>query len=83
MLRIISTEKTDEITKNIHDNYLTTPQREHMYRLFTGDNSLKFISEQVGTSTEAVRQFAVLLDQAGIINYVQLDSRSKAPKRKY
>jgi len=51
-----------------------------MYDLFDGTRSLKDISDEVKTSSEAVRQFAVSLEKAGHLEYVT-NSKSKCPKR--
>lgn len=51
-----------------------------MYDLFDGTKSLKEIGEEVNTSSEAVRLFAVSLEKAGLIEYVS-NTKAKCPKR--
>ena len=55
-------------------------QRKKMYDLFDGTKSLKEIGEEVNTSSEAVRLFAVSLEKAGLIEYVS-NTKAKCPKR--
>lgn len=80
LLTIFSQDKLDEFHASIKNKYLTTPQRQEMYDMFDGSTSLKEIGKVVGTSSEAVRQFAVALEKAGLIEYVQ-DGKIKYPKR--
>ena len=80
LLTIFSQDKLDEFHASIKNKYLTTPQRQEMYDMFDGSASLKEIGKLVGTSSEAVRQFAVTLEKAGLIEYVQ-DGKTKYPKR--
>ena len=72
--------RSDEFNASIRAKYLTTPQREQMYNLFDGTLGFKEIGVSVGTSSEAVRQFAVSLEKSGLIEYVQ-NGKSKCPKR--
>lgn len=81
LLAIFSQDKIEDFNESIKIKYLTTPQRQQMYELFDGTKSLKEISEIVKVSSEAVRQFAVLLEQAGLVEYVIVSSKQKNPKR--
>ena len=81
LLTIFSQDKLEEFNDNIKTKYLTTPQRQQMYELFDGTKSLKEISTVVKMSSEAVRQFAVSLEQAGLIEYVIVSGKQKNPKR--
>ncbi len=81
LLTIFSQDKIEDFNESIKIKYLTTPQRQQMYELFDGTKSLKEISEIVKVSSEAVRQFAVLLEQAGLVEYVIVSSKQKNPKR--
>lgn len=81
LLAIFSQDKLEEFNESIKTKYLTTPQRQQMYELFDGTKSLKEISTTVKVSSEAVRQFAVLLEQAGLIEYVIISGKQKNPKR--
>jgi DNA-binding MarR family transcriptional regulator len=80
MLTILSQDKLSEFNDQIRGKFLTTEQREIMYDLFDGSMSLKEIAEKAGTSSEAVRLFAVSLEKAGLLEYVT-NSKSKCPKR--
>ena len=80
LLTIFAQDKLDEFQASIKSKYLTTSQRQQMYDLFDGTTSLKDIGVAVGTSSEAVRQFAVALEKAGLVEYV-LNGKTKFPKR--
>lgn len=80
MLTILSQDKLADFNDHIKNKYLTTEQRQKMYDLFDGTRSLKEISDEVGTSSEAVRLFAVSLEKAGLLEYVT-NSKAKCPKR--
>lgn len=81
LLTIFSQDKLVEFQEIIRTKYLTTTQREQMYYLFDGTLSQKEIASKVGVSSEAVRQFVVTLEQAGIIEQVAVNGRQKNPKR--
>ena len=80
MLTILSQDKLSDFNEQIKSKFLTTNQRQKMYDLFDGTRTLKEISAEIGTSTEAVRLFAVSLEKAGLLEYV-VDSKSRCPKR--
>ena len=80
LLTVFSQDKLDEFNISIKNKYLTTSQREQMYNLFDGSLGFKEIGATVGTSSEAVRQFAVMLEKSGLIEYVQ-NGKNKCPKR--
>ena len=80
MLIVLSQESLEEFDKKIKKNHLTTEQRQKMYDLFDGTKSIKEISEEVKTTSEAVRLFVVSLEKAGLLDYV-VNTKSKCPKR--
>ncbi len=80
MLTILSQDKLSEFNEQVKTKYLSTEQRQKMYDLFDGTRTLKEIGTEVGTSSEAVRQFAVSLEKAGLLEYV-ISAKSKCPKR--
>lgn len=80
MLTILSQDKLSDFNEQIKTKYLTTDQRQKMYDLFDGTKTSKEISAEVGTSSEAVRLFAVSLEKAGLLEYV-VSAKSKCPKR--
>ena len=77
LLTILSQDKLADFNEQIKNRYLTTEQRKKMY---DGTKSLKEIGEEVNTSSEAVRLFAVSLEKAGLIEYVS-NTKAKCPKR--
>ena len=80
LLTILSQDKLADFNEQIKNRYLTTEQRKKMYDLFDGTKSLKEIGEEVNTSSEAVRLFAVSLEKAGLIEYVS-NTKANCPKR--
>lgn len=83
LLTILAQDKIEVFNEYIENKYLTTDQRKQMYSLFDGTNSLKEIGSQVKTSSEAVRLFAVSLEEAGLLEYEIVNSRQKNPKKLY
>lgn len=79
LLTILSQDKLSSFNEKIKKDYLTTDVRQRMYDLFDGTRSLKEVADEVKTSSEAVRLFAVTLEKAGLIEYVI--GKSKCPKR--
>ena len=79
LLTILSQDKLADFNEQIKNRYLTTEQRKKMYDLFDGTKSLKEIGEEVNTSSEAVRLFAVSLEKAGLIEYVS-NTKATCPK---
>ena len=80
MLTVLSYDKYNDFKKYIEQHYLTTVIRRRMYELFNGKNSLKTIGSKVGTSSEAVRQFAVSLEKDGLLRFVT-HNNSKCPEK--
>ena len=80
MLTILSQDKLSDFNEQIKTKYLSTEQRQKMYDMFDGTRTLKEIGMEVGTSSEAVRLFAVSLEKAGLLEYV-ICAKSKCPKR--
>lgn len=81
LLTIFTQDKIEDFNESIKTKYLTTPQRQLMYEMFDGTKSLKEISTVVKVSSEAVRQFAVSLEQSGLIEYVIVSNKQRNPKR--
>ena len=81
LLTIFAQDKLDEFHANIKAKYLTTPEREQMYELFDGEKSLKEISDIVKISLEGVRKFCIILEQAGLIDMIEINKKQKNPKR--
>ncbi|MBO4941438.1 MAG: hypothetical protein J6D15_04465 [Clostridia bacterium] len=81
LLTIFAQDKLDEFHANIKAKYLTTPERQQMYELFDGEKSLKEISDIVKISLEGVRKFCIILEQAGLIDMIEINKKQKNPKR--
>ena len=81
LLTILSQDKLQSFNEDIERKYLTTDQRRQMYALFDGENPYKAIAESVKVSSEAVRLFAVQLEQAGLVEMIEINAKSKNPKR--
>lgn len=81
LLTIFAQDKLDEFHANIKAKYLTTPERQQMYELFDGEKSMKEISDIVKISLEGVRKFCIILEQAGLIDMIEINKKQKNPKR--
>jgi len=81
MLIILSQDKIVTFNESIKTKYLTTPQRQKMYDLFDGTKTLKEIGDDVGVSSEAVRQFSISLEKVGLIEQIVINAKTKCPKR--
>lgn len=81
LLTILSQDKLQSFNDEIERKYLTTDQRKTMYSMFDGSNSYKEIAQIAKVSAEAVRQFAVQLEQAGLVEMIAVNAKSKNPKR--
>ncbi len=81
LLTILSQDKLKSFNESIEKTYLTTEQRRQMYDMFDGSNSYKVIAEAAKVSSEAVRQFAVQLEKAGLVEFVAINEKSKNPRR--
>lgn len=81
LLTIFSQDKLEQFHASIKEKYLKTSQREQMYELFDGTKSLKEIAEIVKVTPQAVGQFSIMLEQAGLIEQVVINGRQKNPKR--
>lgn len=81
LLTIFAQDKIEAFNLSIKNKYLTSANRQAMYDLFNGERSLKEIADETGVTSEAVRQFALTLEKAGLLEYVLNDSNVKLPKR--
>ena len=79
LLTILAQDKISDFAASIEKKYLTTEQRKKMYEMFDGTNSYKDIGDQLNVSAEGVRQLAVMLESAGIIE-IQ-GGKTKYPKK--
>lgn len=81
LLTIFAQDKLTDFHANIKAKYLTTPERQQMYELFDGEKSLKEIADIVKVSKEGVRLFCISLQEAGLIDMIEINSKQKNPKR--
>lgn len=81
LLTILAQDRISGFNETIKNKFLTTPEREAMYELFDGTKSLKEISLKVNTTSEAVRLLALALEKDGLIEYEQINAKTKYPKR--
>lgn len=79
LLTILAQDKISDFNATIEKKYLTTEQRRKMYDMFDGTNSYKDIGDGLNVSAEGVRQLAVMLESAGIIE-IQ-GGKTKYPKK--
>jgi len=56
-------------------------KRKHMYKMFTGKNSLEDIAKQLKTTHENVRLFSIECQKAGLVEFVKGKGRTKYPKK--
>jgi len=66
-VRLIAAAMAEPLRKRLEEEFLTSPQRKKMYREFDGSRPYDEIARSVGVSPEAVRQFAVAMEQAGFV----------------
>ena len=80
-MTILAQDKLQSFNEEIERNFLTTDQRKTMYSMFDGCNAYKEIAQTAKVSTEAVRKFAVQLEQAGLVEMIAVNAKSNNPKR--
>lgn len=80
MLALLTYEKKGAVKEQIENEFLTSEERKIMYSMFDGKNSLKGIAKEAGTSSEAVRLFALSLEKAGLLEYVEINAKTRYPK---
>jgi len=66
-VRLIAAAMAEPLRKRLNEEFLTSAQRQKMYREFNGSQSYEVIAKKAGVTAEAVRQFAVSLEQAGFL----------------
>lgn len=83
LLTIATQDKLESFNANIERTYLTTEERRLMYDMFDGENSYKTIAEAAKVSPHTVGQFAIQLSRVGLVEFVEINQKSKNPKRAF
>lgn len=68
LLRILAADKLYEARMKNEQALLTTEPRKRIYELFDGTRNYKEIADQVGVTSEAVRQLAVAAAAKGLVS---------------
>lgn len=79
-VRIIVAALAEPLRKRLDEEFLTSSQRKAMYKEFDGTQSYDVIAKKAGITSEAVRQFAVLLQHAGLVTLERVDAKT-CPRR--
>jgi hypothetical protein len=66
-VRLIAAAMAEPLRKRLNEEFLTSSQRKMMYKEFDGLQPYEAIAASVGVTAEAVRQFAVALQQKGFV----------------
>ncbi len=66
-VRLIAAAMAEPLRKRLEEEFLTSPQRKRMYQEFNGSQPYEVIGGKVGVTAEAVRQFAVSLQETGLV----------------
>lgn len=66
-VRLIAAAMAEPLRKRLEQEFLKSGQRKKMYKEFDGTQSYEAIANKVGVTAEAVRQFAVALEQNGFV----------------
>jgi hypothetical protein len=75
-VRLIAAAMAEPLRKRVEAEFLTSPQRKKMYKEFNGEQFYEQIAAAAGVTAEAVRQFAVLLQQAGLVTFEKRGSKT-------
>jgi DNA-binding Lrp family transcriptional regulator len=68
------------LRKRLNEEFLTSEQRRKMYREFSGSQPYDVIAKTVGITAEAVRQFAIALEQVGFVSLEKVGAKT-CPRR--
>lgn len=79
-VRIIVAALAEPLRRRLDEEFLTSTQRKAMYKEFDGTQPYDVIAKKAAVTAEAVRQFAVLLHQAGLVTLERSDTRT-CPRR--
>jgi|SRR2546427_1020093 len=79
-VRLIAAAMAEPLRKRVESEFLTSDQRKRMYQEFNGAQSYEDVARKVKVTAEAVRVFAVALEQAGLLVLAKQGSKT-CPKR--
>jgi len=66
-VRLIAAAMAEPLRKRLDEEFLTSGLRRKMFKVFDGTHTYDQVAAAVGVTTEAVRQFAVALQQVGLV----------------
>lgn len=75
-VRLIAAAMAEPLRKRLDEEFLTSVQRKKMYKEFDGCQPYDLIGAKAGVSAEAVRQFAVALQQVGLVTLEKQGSKT-------
>jgi hypothetical protein len=75
-VRLIAAAMAEPLRKRLDEEFLTSAQRRKMYREFDGTRPYEQIASSAGVTAEAVRQFAVALQQVGLVTLEKQGSKT-------
>jgi myo-inositol-hexaphosphate 3-phosphohydrolase len=75
-VRLIAAAMAEPLRKRLDEEFLTSSQRKKMYKEFNGSQSYEAIAGATGVTAEAVRQFAVALQQVGLVTLDKVGSKT-------
>jgi hypothetical protein len=75
-VRLIAAAMAEPLRKRLDEEFLTSTQRKKMYKEFDGSQPYESIATSVGVTAEAVRQFAVALQQVGLVTFEKQGSKT-------
>jgi hypothetical protein len=75
-VRLIAAAMAEPLRKRLDEEFLSSNQRKQMYKEFDGARSYETIAASAHVTPEAVRQFAVALQQAGLVTLEKQGSKT-------
>ena len=75
-VKLIAAAMAAPLRKRLDEEFLTSNQRKKMYKEFDGSRSYDSIAASSGVTAEAVRQFAVALQQVGLVTLEKQGSKT-------
>jgi hypothetical protein len=75
-VRLIAAAMAEPLRKRLDEEFLTSGPRKKMYKEFDGSHPYETIATAAEVTTEAVRQFAVALQQVGLVTLEKQGSKT-------
>jgi hypothetical protein len=75
-LKLIAAAMAEPLRKRLSEEFLTSPQRQKMYKEFDGEHTYEQVAKKVGVTHEAVRMLAVTLQHEGFLAIEKKDAKS-------